>query len=424
MTYYARFGGRGVTLDSQIGDDARPVPGSEIGILAPDMLPSSADFRVLAREIVSKDGSDLVFRHAPTTPARLEGAVLRRGVNLFGAEAPEAMRHFKDGVYHMRAVETAVLRNTIYSPRTATICKVGGGFYRPSLENSPIDSTALARLAENDPLYQFDSERGCRFSEEVATLGFRNTIAVPVTGTGFPNYGHFLYDGLPIFFLLLMSIRDWRPELVGPPLLPWQRNILEVLGFTDLYYPLDRPTMFRKIVTSNLISLHVAYPTRFIRPLFDAIRMKVGGFSRARARNVFISRGSTSGRRHLLNRTEVEKCFRENGFEIVAPEFMSFLEQVRLFSSCAIVAGETGAGFANVGFCDPGTNVLEIQPVDFLEGWTRTSCMIFGHQWHVLFAESRVSFDQATGQLRSPATIEFSVDIAELESAIKAVMGH
>jgi capsular polysaccharide biosynthesis protein len=410
-----------VTLNDRTGDNVMPAPGAKVGILASEMLPSSADFPVLVREVVSPQSSDLVFRNAPTTRASVESAALRRGINLFGADAPEAMRHFKDGVYHMRAVETVVLKNAIYSPRSATICKVGAGFYRPSLENFPIDSTALARLAANDPLYQFDSQRGCRFSEEAATLTFRDTTAVPVCGTGFPNYGHFLYDGLPIFFLLLTSISGWRPELVGPPLLPWQREVLDVLGIADLYYPLTQPTVFSKIVTTNLISLHVAYPTRFIRPLFDAIRLKAGSAGKVRSRNIFVSRGHTRGTRHLVNRAEVEECFRESGFDIVAPEFMPFLAQVRLFSSCTVVASDTGAGFANIGFCDPGTKVLEIQPVDFLEGWTRSSCMILGHQWHVLFADSKVLYDRVADQ--SPRAIDYSVDISELRLAIRAITG-
>jgi capsular polysaccharide biosynthesis protein len=242
-----------------------------------------------------------------------------------------------------------------------------------------------------------------------------------VCGTGYPNYGHFLYDGLPAVLMLTSMLDRARLCIVGPPELgPWQREILAALNLLRLYRPLPRPVMFRKIVTSSLIALHVSYPTRFVRPVFDMLRFRFGG-QRREGRMLFISRAFDTTRRVLTNRAEVEALFRDKGFEIVNPEHHSVADQVRLFASASMVAGESGAGMANVGFCDPGTKVLEIQPDLFLEGWTRAACMIFGHRWHIFCAGSRPMEDPDPSLPNGARGLTFTADLTALRSAIDAV---
>ena len=50
----------------------------------------------------------------------------------------------------------------------------------------------------------------------------------------------------------------------------------------------------------------------------------------------------------------------EKGFELVATELLSFKEQVRLFSEADIIVGPSGAAFANIIFCQPGTKVIPL----------------------------------------------------------------
>jgi|GEM_PF-5729034 len=59
-------------------------------------------------------------------------------------------------------------------------------------------------------------------------------------------------------------------------------------------------------------------------------------------RKVFLSRGDNP-RRELINRLEVENIFRENGFEIIQPENISFVEQISLLGRSDLVAGCFGS---------------------------------------------------------------------------------
>jgi capsular polysaccharide biosynthesis protein len=48
----------------------------------------------------------------------------------------------------------------------------------------------------------------------------------------------------------------------------------------------------------------------------------------------------------------------------VRPEELTFAEQVRIFSECAIVLAQHGSGLTNMFFAPPGCRVLEIHGPD------------------------------------------------------------
>jgi len=53
----------------------------------------------------------------------------------------------------------------------------------------------------------------------------------------------------------------------------------------------------------------------------------------------------------------------KNGFEIFTLGEMSFVDQINLFNNASQIIGLHGAGFANLIFCRPQTNVLELKPI-------------------------------------------------------------
>lgn len=102
---------------------------------------------------------------------------------------------------------------------------------------------------------------------------------------------------------------------------------------------------------------------------------------------IFLRRNS--GLRNIANIHEVEKCFVENGFTVIEPEKLSFLEQVAIMRCAKVVAGATGAAMANLVFCAPGTQVIVLlgQHPDMPYGYWRglaaaAQCeltYVFGH---------------------------------------------
>lgn len=74
---------------------------------------------------------------------------------------------------------------------------------------------------------------------------------------------------------------------------------------------------------------------------------------------VYMTRKDTNGR-PLVEERDLSRLAEELGFEVVAPETLSLLDQVRLFARAQGIAGPTGAAFTNLAWAQPGTRVLSI----------------------------------------------------------------
>ncbi len=73
-------------------------------------------------------------------------------------------------------------------------------------------------------------------------------------------------------------------------------------------------------------------------------------------KRIYVRRNSSY--RSLKNQAELEKVISQLGFEIIQPEKWSLSQQVALFENADVVVGPTGASFANIMFCRPGTKIV------------------------------------------------------------------
>lgn len=392
------------------------VPGTRVGSFGADtldMFPDMTTFFDALRQASSGNRRNGRLVHNGESVVRAIPRGYIRGKTVFGEGVSSGNAIFECNTVRMRMAETLLLHDAVYSPQSATVFANGRGFYDASLLNYGDGPGALDPLVAFDPFYAHDDDQQLVLSQFASVIACSDDIVLPVCGTGFHNYGHFLFDGLPLAFLLTSQIPDVPLKLVGPPLARFQHEILDALGLEKRYVTLHEPRRFRHLLASNLIAQHVSYPGRVIRPLADTLRFRYGTGGGGR-RRIYISRRQDSQKRLLTNRPDVEEVFVAHGFEVVTPEHMSFVEQIRLFADCEIVAGESGAGMANVIFCDPGTKILEIQPEHFFEGWIRASSMVLGLEWNVFFAPS-VSPQPDQG-------IAFWVNTVLLAEAITAVI--
>lgn len=78
-----------------------------------------------------------------------------------------------------------------------------------------------------------------------------------------------------------------------------------------------------------------------------------------RDRKIYLSRRKRQWRL-LLNDTEIAAHLEARGFEIVFPEELTFIEQVRLFQQATVIVGPSGSSWINLMFADPSTQVLVI----------------------------------------------------------------
>lgn len=77
-------------------------------------------------------------------------------------------------------------------------------------------------------------------------------------------------------------------------------------------------------------------------------------------RKAFVARKKELDQR-IDSDEQIQKFFKESGFEVVYPEdFNTFLDQIKYFNECKVIAGISGSGLLNCIFMKPGGTVIEL----------------------------------------------------------------
>jgi hypothetical protein len=385
-----------------------PVPSVtlRVGRLCAADLPRLPDFEALIDALGGDRHDDAAFVHAPALRAEFAPEIV--GETVFG----DVSLAGKANPFPAREVVSLVLNNALYSGNSLAIVDAQNRLFAAGIENiGPPEG-----LASYDPVYRLDGDILTLDPASAHTETRVDDVIVPSCAAGAPNYGHFLFDGISVAFMLSHLLPSGRVRVAGQPLLGWQAQILDALGLRETYIELRGPVRARKIIATTTLAMHVSYPTGFIRPVFDMMRFRFGLPGGApRNRRILLSRRGFA-QRVFANRDEIETLARGLGLDIVRPETLSVGEQVRLFASASLVVGEAGAALANIGFCNPGAAVLEIQSPAFGDSWIRATCHLMGLRWHLLRA----------GNIAAPqgAQLAFAVDPAAFGEAVSTILAR
>ncbi|WP_296304614.1 glycosyltransferase family 61 protein [uncultured Desulfovibrio sp.] len=140
--------------------------------------------------------------------------------------------------------------------------------------------------------------------------------------------------------LLCRYIKDYQGEM-----LPWQREILSILGITNTFFEITRPTAFaaREVPQPGYI-----IPTEFSEEhnsFLSCIRPE----KMIRGKKTYLSRKNIE-KTIQTNEEDAEKILRNCGWNVIYPEELSVREQLREISSSEVVLGIEGAVFHNIVF--------------------------------------------------------------------------
>jgi hypothetical protein len=153
---------------------------------------------------------------------------------------------------------------------------------------------------------------------------------------------------------------SWRLLNLPPSIVPRIVRAGETLHLDTLVLPLS--------ITGDCA------PHPQIRQFFDRLSANVAGtpggtqrIGRKPPKRLLILRGRTA-HRPLLNEAELLAALTPFGFVPVRFEGMSLADQIRLCRDAEMIVAPHGAALANLGFCRPGTKVLELQ-MDAYVNW-------------------------------------------------------
>jgi len=190
-----------------------------------------------------------------------------------------------------------------------------------------------------------------------------------------PNYAHWLTEVLPrIAVFCSVGELSEIPIVVNTGL---HKNIMESLYLIAKNREIITLPIGAALIVDELYCTSVAGYVPFERRSKKVISNSHGLFSRQAfqmfkgqinsqrhalvkegdlPRKIYIRRNS--GIRKVTNSTQVERFLQAQGYTIVEPEKMNFLQQVQLFSHAEFVIGSSGAALANLIFCPKNAKIV------------------------------------------------------------------
>jgi hypothetical protein len=263
----------------------------------------------------------------------------------------------------------------------------------------------LEHHIDHHPGPQFNIPRFRRDGEEfsVSYEGFDAAAAVPLDGPVFlgspiepANWGLWLLQGLPAIADFVAMGQPGRFLCYTD--FPWQHAMLAFMG-------LDPDKLLHQGAWVSYraadITLH-QYADLNIIPRAEDIALFADIRERASARvdapkatRLFLSRRSAARRpgayRVMTNEDALIDALAPLGLTVVEPEFLSFEQQVALFSQAEVVVGLGGAAMFNTVFCRPGTRVVSIESTTaFVHNHTNVFAGM-GHQFAFILGQEDAS---------------------------------
>lgn len=181
------------------------------------------------------------------------------------------------------------------------------------------------------------------------------------------NYGHWIVDTLPRMLNLARFVLPGTAKYVlngnrSPAMKKVFSDSLGILGVSDeqLVWTDHRPVHFDELVYATPMSIPPLIKSplsiRNLESMTDmvpeSVRSRFEGMQK-----IYLSRNRYP-RRKLLNEEELLPTIKSQGYSVIYPEELSFLEQIALFSQATHVVGNMGAAFSNLAFSPQSVKVL------------------------------------------------------------------
>lgn len=220
---------------------------------------------------------------------------------------------------------------------------------------------------------------------------------------GAANYGHWMYEMLPVAWLGRTQLRagEWRALVPGAEgrLGAAVRDALGLLGVPpgQVATLASAPQHVEEILIVEGLTAH----GRYISPLVvDCLADLAGGIAPGDAERLWVSRAGES--RSFWNEAELCAVLAASGWTVCQPGRLPLREQVRLFKGARHVAGAAGAGLANLAFAAPGARVTSFTPAAMPETFFWLLSELCGHDYREIRspqAERKVGYTAWDGSL-------------------------
>ena len=211
-------------------------------------------------------------------------------------------------------------------------------------------------------------------------------IAIGVTPEAGGNYYHWLLDLLPRVLLLkhaTQNFSNYDALLLNGSRATYERETLaalevppEKIRFVDSR---DRFQIASAVFPSLDINILAPWKVHGLRELLSSGKPN-------QHRRLYFSRARAAVRR-IANEKEISEVLRQQDFEILEAETLSWREQADLFANASVIVAPHGAALANIVFCQLGTRIVEITTRAGYRDWYWELAAVAGLSYEVLEAQ-------------------------------------
>lgn len=184
------------------------------------------------------------------------------------------------------------------------------------------------------------------------------TVSILVDPFG-DNYFHWFTEVLPKLFFL----KDAYPKITV--LLPqecnkeFQMETLRRVGVKVIHMKKDGIFLRRSIISSPFSEYSGYFQAIFAQPILSLFK-DVKPKDSLVPRRLYISR-KLAPRRKIINEHSILPILTQQGFEVVYPERLSFLESISLYKSASVIVSLHGAALTNMIFLCRQASILELR---------------------------------------------------------------
>jgi capsular polysaccharide biosynthesis protein len=306
------------------------------------------------------------------------------------AEVADALRaEASCGRLHLPAVPAWVLRDAL----------VHGQYGAVTIDGAVVSETLSHQPLHLMPGAGFEDEHHLRLPQRPRAGTLPTAFHLLAGNVG--NFFHWLVDALARFSARHFAALGTVPQAPGGPVLlvpqldvfwKWETlNALVPAEVPRIALAAEGMMFVQRLLYLPDLSGGGVLPHRALLDAFDAIAASVLGGDRevvARPwRRIYVAR-SDSGKRVLVNESEVIARAARAGFTPVVLSSLSVPEQVRLFAEASHILAPHGAGLTNLGFCRPGTAVCELHMDTYLHWAFRRLAALRGLRYGCLVGET------------------------------------
>jgi capsular polysaccharide biosynthesis protein len=207
---------------------------------------------------------------------------------------------------------------------------------------------------------------------------------------GIHNYGHFLLDCLVAVNEFASDFKGNNTKFVFPPLKQYQVEYLHLIDVS--WVEVRGINSFNEIYYSNIMNHYLHFPNDSTNSLRDKILNKLGSkydvIRKDGPKKIFIVRRDKTKRR-FVNEIALSNELEKIGFTPIDPSEFSVEEQIVLFLNADAIIGSSGAAFANILWCKPGTKIIDIQSENAQQVWIRNLSLQVGLRYAAYFTEAK-----------------------------------